>query len=341
MISYYTFPYPWEFDGQEMKAFHFYDYQNIENRMSKLNSEINSAIVLVMLLSVVISIIVSKIIVDPVQKLSKQMENFQIGEKITGLDENRSDEIGFLNRTFIHMADRMESLFAQLKEENEIKERYHYETMRAQLNPHFLFNTLNTIRWMAIIRGADNIVEGIDALAQLLRYSMSRESGLVTVEDELENIRNYIYIHNIRYQDYVTLKADIPQEVKKCRTLKFILQPIVENAIIHGFDKNSGSNTIWIQAEIIDGKLLIAVEDDGVGISDDIKQQFQERRTQRAKESKLTGIGMTNVDACIRIQFGEEYGLRIENGELRGARVVFVLPVIEGEETNNEKGNDS
>lgn len=341
LISYYTFPHPWVFDGQKMKAFHFYDYQNIENRILKLNSGINALIVLVMLLSVMISMIVSRIIVQPVQKLSKQMENFQIGEKITGLDENRSDEIGFLNRTFIHMADRIESLFAQLKEENEIKERYHYETMRAQLNPHFLFNTLNTIRWMAIIRGADNIVEGIDALAQLLNYSMSREGGLVTVEDELENIRNYIYIHNIRYQDYVTLKIEMPEELKACRTLKFILQPIVENAIIHGFDKNQSSNTIWIKAEVTEEKLLIMVEDDGIGISEDVKKQFQERRTKRAKGSNLTGIGMTNVDACIRIQFGEEYGLRIENGELCGTKVVFVLPVIKGgKKGQNETNHD-
>ena len=126
-----------------------------------------------------------------------------------------------------------------------------------------------------MIRGAHNIVESIDALASVLNYSMSRDDRLVTLEDELDNIRNFVYIHNYRYQDYCSLDIDIPDEMKKLRMMKFILQPVVENALIHGYDKQREQITIRIYGYTEDQILYLFVEDDGIGISDEVIEQFE------------------------------------------------------------------
>ena len=143
------------------------------------------------------------------------MDSYTIEEEIRGIDILRKDEIGSLNRAFVRMSDKLKEAFRRLKAEQEIQERYRYESLRAQINPHFLFNTLTSIRWMAVIRGADNIVESIDALANLLRYSFGRDREQAYIKEELENIKNYVYIQNLRYGDHVSLDIDVDQEI--CR----------------------------------------------------------------------------------------------------------------------------
>jgi len=165
------------------------------------------------------------------------MENYTLDMDLKDIDMKRSDEIGQLNRSFRQMSMNIRHLFEELKNEHEIKEKYRYESLRAQLNPHFLFNTLSTIRWMAIIRGAENIVDGIDALAHILKYSMSRENCLVTVAEEVENIRNYLYIQNCRYGNHCRLEMDLEGDLMNLKTAKFILQPILDNALFLGYDK--------------------------------------------------------------------------------------------------------
>ena len=350
LICYSTFPPRWTFDGQEMKLFHFTDYTPIQRQIDQVLFGVNAATFLIVILVVFISYIASKWLVAPITALTRQMENYSPNTQITGLDFKRTDEIGRLNQVFYQMGQRIQQLFFRLKEENEIKEKYHYDSLRAQLNPHFLFNTLNTIRWMAIIRNADNIVSSIDAIASILKYSMSREEGLVTVEQEIENIRNYIYIHNLRYTDYVILKIEIDESYLKYRTLKFILQPIVENAIIHGYDKTKTSITIWIRGEEKDGDLYIYVKDNGLGISEETIHQFEQEKEKGTAKGRMTGIGLPNVDSYIRIRFGQQYGIRLDKSEGAGTTVIFRLPVIkeehpesdgaEGGGDTNEKNND-
>lgn len=180
------------------------------------------------------------------------------------------------------------------------------EALRAQVNPHFLFNTLNAIRWMAIIRKADNIVACIDALATMLKYSMSRGGELVTLKDELDNINSYIYIYNCRYGNQFTLETDLDRELLELQVVKFILQPIVENAVIHGFKGSEKQGTIMIYGDVENGVLKLYVEDNGCGL------QNGEAEAQSGR--KVTGIGIANVDARIKSAYGAQYGLLVYNG---------------------------
>lgn len=340
LLSYYTIPSPWLFDGQQLKVFHFTSYEDVISEVNMIVLKMNTMTGIALAAIILITYIAVKILVRPIAALTKQMEDYTVGTGITGIDADRTDEIGHLNRAFLRMDGNIRQLFEKLKEENKIKEQYRYESLRAQLNPHFLFNTLNTIRWMAMIRGAGSIVESIDALAHVLKYSMSRDDRLVTLQEELDNIDNYIRIHNYRYQNYCSLDIDIPDDMRDLRMMKFILQPIVENAVIHGFDKEQAQMVIRIYGYTEEDMLFLFVEDDGVGISKQVIDQFEASRGTAARQSKMTGIGLDNVDSCIRITFGEAYGLKLERCGTRGTSVTFRLPVIRGEELGNEENHD-
>ena len=341
LVSFYTIPEPWIFNEQQMKIFHFTSYQAVSDQMDMIGYRMNLFILIVMVILIAVLYLSVKMLVKPIADLSLQMKNYTLDGEIIGIDVNRSDEIGQLNRSFFQMSDNIKQLFRQLDEEHEIKERYRYESLRAQLNPHFLFNTLTTIRWMAIIRGADNIVEAIDALAHMLGYSMERSGHLVTVKDEVENIKDYLYIQNCRFGNHCRLDVDLEEEVMVLPTMKFILQPIVENAVIHGYDKNREEIRIQIYGRIEADHLLIYVEDDGTGMNQAVIEEFESSKQMHDKAGNLTGIGMKTVDECIRITWGDNYGLTIESQENQGTIVKYTLPVIQGEIRTDEEGNDS
>lgn len=336
LLSFYTIPYPYLFNGEYMKVFHFSDYGIIEREMSSVSRRINIVIAIVALTVLLGSFVISRRMVEPIKRVAGQLRAYRIGMRFEGLDPERRDEIGDLSRGVIKMNARIEKLFKSLKTEHEAKERYYYDSLRAQMNPHYVYNTLSTIRWMAMIRGADNVVEGIDNLASTLKYSMGKGS-FSTVGDEIEHIRNYVYIHNIRYDSYVELSIDIPDEIMRLKTLRFILQPIVENSIIHGFAKDKPVLSVSIRAELKEGKLLIFVEDDGEGIRDEAIREYE--RNKAIKGKKLTGIGLQNVDEMIRLEFGDEYGITVCRRLEGGTCAMFILPVLK--EGEDEKGSDS
>ena len=318
LISYYTLRKPWQFNGQDMKFFYFTDYREILAQISQLMAKIRIFAVSSLALILVVLVIVVRLMVKPVVDLTQQINEYTVDKEIRGLNTERQDEIGDLNRAFCRMADNLTEAFHRLKQEQEVKEHYRYEAMRAQLNPHFLFNTLTSIRFMAVIRGANNIVESIDALGGLLKYSFGRDKDQVSVRQELENVREYIYIQNLRYGDHVRFEVDVPEEILELQIIKFIFQPVVENAIVHGYDSRQQKElNVYIYGNVEDGKLNMYVEDDGVGIRQDVIEEFEGAHA-GAKGRRLTGIGLYNVDKCIRIIFGEEYGLKLSRSERTG-----------------------
>lgn len=340
LISYYTFPKPWEFDGQAMKVFHFTDYSKIKDGISSITWSISLIAIGVLVVIIIVLFINSRYLVRPIKVLTDKMDQFSLKTPITGIDVKREDEIGKINRSFIHMGENINTLFDQLEEEHKVKEQYHYESLRAQFNPHFIFNTLLNIRWMAQIRGADNIMECIDALGNLLSYSMMQEKELVSLEEEIKNIRSFVYIHNCRYPEFVKLDVDIKEELLTLKTVKFILQPIVENAITHGFDNKEEEINITVTAAADQDNLHVFVEDNGIGITKQAAREFASRKG-NVKMSKMTGIGLPNVDACIKMKFGAEYGLVVEPAKMHGTIVKFLLPKISGEEEEREEDINS
>ena len=337
LVSYYTISQPWTFNGQRLKVLHYTDYRSVAGQMQLLSGQMNLAMLLFVIILVMLVGFISSRIVRPVRVLSDKMSAYTIEGELTNLELRRHDEIGHLNRAFLRMSNRIRELFDKLNHEHEVREKYQFEALRAQVNPHFLFNTLAMIRWMAIARKADNIVESIDALADMLKYSMSRGGELVSLKEELDNIRRYVFIQNCRFGDRYQVKIQVDEDLLAFQVIKFILQPVVENALIHGFEKENG--IIWIYGEQERDTLKIYVEDNGKGIAQDILDDFNEGGETHRDEKKLTGIGLTNINERIQVAYGQKYGIKINSTLGEGTTVIYTLPILkEGQDIEKNHG---
>lgn len=291
--------------------------------LSQQTGFIVAAFMLLLCLSVAVW---TKVITRPLQLLSEKMLNYQQEELIEGLDFERQDEIGDINRSFRSMSITISELFRKQRTEVKERERYRYEALRAQVNPHFLFNVLNSLRWMAIIENAGNIVECIDALATILRYSMNRDGEMVSIQEEIESVEAYIFINNFRYGNRLRFQPELDEDVLKLRIIRFILQPVIENSVLHGFKNVRKEGVILLHGGTRNGVLKLYVEDNGIGFSSDWLQNAN--AAEGKGEKKITGIGLGNVNGRIQSEYGEAFGLRAYNSETGGAVIEYTLPVI-------------
>ena len=331
----YTLSPQYRFNGEPIEVLYFARYDMVMKQMDALALRVLSVGLIAILILIWICCLISRKLTRPIVQLSQAMLDYRPERKIEGLDLKRRDEIGGLDRAFVRMADTIDHLFIRQREESKKREQYRYEALRAQINPHFLFNTLNMIRWMALIRKADNIVACLDALTTMLHYSMSKGGELVTLDEELKELDSYVFIYNCRYGNSYKLEKRLPEELRKLYVTKFILQPIVENAVLHGLKDVVSPGVIVLSGKIEDGKLKLFIEDNGVGLSEEDLEHLHD-----AKE-KVTGIGIRNVDTRIRSSSGEGYGLRVYNksadGEKTGGAIAeFTLPVIRKRDEDEE-----
>lgn len=330
LACYYTLSRQFTFNKEVLKVLHLTRYDRITQEMDQMNAHVNTVLILCVVSLLVVAVLCAKIITRPLEVLSEKMRNYQLEEELTGLDFQRRDEIGHLNRSFREMSETIRNLFEKQRQETEERERFRFESLRAQVNPHFLFNTLNTIRWLAIIRKADNIVACIDALATMMKYSMGRGSEYVTVKEEIENINSYMYISNCRYGNQFTFETDVSEEIQQLKVVKFILQPIVENALIHGFKGSNKQGRILLYGDVEGDVLKLYVEDNGTGLS----REAVERLSQPRSDRKVTSIGIPNVDARIKSAYGQQFGVTVYNGAAGGTVAEYTLPVLREEEEN-------
>lgn len=218
------------------------------------------------------------------------------------------------------------------------KKQAEYLALQNQINPHFLYNTLEGIRSEAIIAGIDSVAEMTEALATFFRYTISKVDHLVTLEDELANIENYYVIQQYRFGDRLSLSIeyedDDEMEALSCRIPKLTLQPIVENSIYHGLEEKIGKGSLKIRIALMKNRLLITISDDGVGMEEE-KVNDLNRRMSRAPMEDLQitseergGIAMVNVNNRIKLLFGEEYGLYFYSTPGVGTDVEITLPVL-------------
>ncbi|MGX8702459.1 cache domain-containing sensor histidine kinase [Caproiciproducens sp.] len=339
MVSYYTLSTPWNYGGSDLKVVAMMDYQNLAEKTNGFLMKITVLFLMFICLMLAVVWAVVNAIVKPVKDISGKLSDYQVGN-ILVYNYHRNDEIGQLYAAFDKMTGNIEDLFYRLGEEYEIKEKYRFESLRAQLNPHFIFNTLNSIRWMAIIKKQDNIMQSIDAMTNMLQYSMGKGGEFVTLGQELSSVNSYLFIQNLRYGERYELHMDIPRDLLDCQAIKFSLQPIVENCIIHGFSDFAGKGEITVSGRREGNRLQLFVENNGNAISDEAIRKFEENKTGKKRdEKKFTGIGMTNVDEMIRITYGEEFGLHLLR---RGGNTVvcYTLPYRKQETEIDEENHD-
>ena len=283
----------------------------------------------VLLLAVIlISSLLSREITKPIRQLRDSMSMVEEGEfEKANVDITTENEIGSLSKSFNVMTERIHTLMDQNVYEQKQKRKIELRALQAQINPHFLYNTLDSIIWMSEAGRNEEVVEMTSALARLLRQSISNDQELVAVEKEIDYVRSYLTIQKMRYQDKLEYSIDIDPEIRFVEIVKLTLQPLVENAIYHGLKYKESKGNLDIRG-FADGKdAVITIRDDGIGMEE---QTLAHIFDETEKEHKSNGVGVSNVQKRLQLYFGPEYGISYESKRGEGTMAIVRIPLDGG-----------
>ena len=290
------------------------------------------------LMSLVNSYISSRI-TTPIRKLELSVNEIEKGNLNAKVDAEGSYEIRHLGQSVQNMAKQIHVLMADIVSEHEKKRKQEFDTLQSQINPHFLYNTLDIIVWMIENEKPDQAVKAVTALARFFRISLSRGKSIITVKDELEHVRNYLMIQHMRFKNRFSYTIEAEDEVLELASLKLMLQPLVENAIYHGMEFMDGDGEIFISAWKEGEDLYLKVSDNGLGMTEEqVARLFSDMP--HTGSSRGSGIGVKNVNERIRLYFGSEYGLSIESEPDEGTVVTIHLPAVAYSEIRQKEEHD-
>lgn len=290
-------------------------------------------------LSMLLALWLSGEITKPMKSLEFSMKEVQNGEFDKALVElHGNNEITSLGRSFNIMTEKIQELMDENIQEQREKRKSELKVLQAQINPHFLYNTLDSIIWMAESGKNQEVVQMTSSLAKLLRQSISNEDEIVTVEREIEYTKNYLSIQKLRYRDQLEYFIDVDQEVLHQRIVKLVIQPLVENAIYHGIKYLEGKGMIIIQGSLQDGRVMLTVQDNGIGMDEGtLRQILVKRETSVNRQKKTSNVGVYNVHNRLQLYYGKEFGLSYESTPGVGTSVRITIPVTEEKGERNEE----
>lgn len=266
----------------------------------------------------------------PIYSLLYSMQQVGKGDFDASVSLKGKDEIALLGFNFNKMVIRLKELIYNLEEEQRNKEEARFQALQAQINPHFLFNTLNSIKLMAMISNTNrDVSDMITALGKLFEFSMKQSQQYVTLRQELEYLELYMSLQKIRYHDNIQLYIDVPEQLMEMYVLKFSLQPLVENSLIHG---GKMPLSVWVEAKYTadEAGMVVSVIDNGHGVAENELARIQEKMTNDST-AKYSGIGISNVDKRLKLHFGEQYGITLQTSIYGGLQTDIWLPLREEE----------
>lgn len=291
--------------------------------------DLNNAIWMVVIISTLGIAAVTAVLVytmaRPIKLLSKAMAQVQKGDFAVRVPNKRKDEIGELTESFNYMLEEINTLIRQVYQEKIAQKNAEVQALQAQINPHFLYNTLDSINWMLIDREENDISDIIISLGSLMRYSIEDENAFVPLGRELEYVLCYLKIQKNRLEDKLEYQISADESLEAYMVPRLILQPVVENAITHGIEPGRQRGNIRILAEDCGEEILISVEDDGIGMTQDQLEHLRDENPDVEKDGH-TGIGIRNVDRRLRLHYGDRYGLMIESIHRKGTIVRLRIP---------------
>ena len=308
-------------------------YHQDLNSYSEALREFFILIILVTLfISLILAAMIAGSILRPVKSLLKGMSEFQAGDLNVQVEVESQNELGILTNTFNTMTQRIKNLIDTNKKVERMKRKSDLDALQAQINPHFLYNTLDSIVWMGEAGKSTEVVKMTSALSKLFRISINKGQEFVTLKQELEHVESYLTIQKMRYGEKLDYIIQVQDTLLPLRIIKIIIQPIVENAIYHGLKKMPGKGTIKIEVYKEQNEneehLCIDVVDDGVGMDASTVEQLLSG--QILSKNKSGGVGVYNVDQRIKLYYGESYGLRIQSEMFEGTCVTIRLPYSTG-----------
>jgi two-component system sensor histidine kinase YesM len=279
--------------------------------------------------SIFAAIAISRSIYIPIKKLHDVTTTITKNDLQALVTLGNVDEITELGISFNIMIGRIRELLdAKVREQENLK-KAELRTLQAQINPHFLYNTLDTIVWMAELKKTEQVVEIVRALSSFFRTTLSKGKDWITIGEEIELTKNYLTIQKMRYQDILNYKIEVDESVLKGKILKLTLQPLVENALYHGIKAKRGGGTITIRAKQNGNQqVLLEVEDDGVGCTPYRLGKIQQEIDSESDEIILreSGFGLANVNKRIKLYYGKQYGLSINSQYQGGTQITVAIP---------------
>jgi two-component system sensor histidine kinase YesM len=286
--------------------------------------------VMIVLITLVVminaTIMYTKKITKPIEIMMHQMKKVEAGNLNVRVKSNVYNELDDLSESFNQMVNQIKRLMEDIVAVEHNKNELELEVLHAQINPHFLYNTLNTIRWMAKIKGEDSISDALVALVKLLRVSISFGNNMIMLQEEIEYIENYILIQRLRFNQLFEIHFNIKEEHKRLNIPKLILQPIVENSLIYGIDeaeKREEPIIIHIYTRENGDCIEIVVEDNGSGIEKEVLDNIFK---QDQNINRFSKVGLNNVNQRLKLYLGMEYGLRIVSKVGVGTTVIISVP---------------
>lgn len=284
------------------------------------------ALLFSLIISVTVYFLLSRTVTRPVRRLVSSMQNFEMQAETYKYKADKANVVEFstLSASFEHMVQMIQSLMEKVHNEEIVLRKTELKALQAQINPHFLYNTLDSIQWMCEQDNSKEAVEMVGALAKLFRISISHGNEFITISDELRHAESYLIIQSYRYKNQFTYSFDVDESLLGYMCNKITIQPFIENAIYHGLDRmvDEGEIRICVRA---DGKdIIITVADNGLGMT---KEQCETILKKDRSDSK--GIGVKNVNDRLKIYFGDEYGISIESELDVGTTVKIKIPKIE------------
>lgn len=266
---------------------------------------------------------ITRAMYKPIKNMTDTVEKVSKGDLSLRVDVTTEDEIGTLCREFNHMLDNLEDLIARVIEEERLKKDAELEALQYQITPHFMYNTLNSIKYAALIKGEKELGGLIGDFVELLQASINKKGTFISVADELHILKNYIHLQEFRYQGSFDVEYDIAKDAYGCYIPRLILQPLVENAILHGIDMKGGNGRLVIRGRVEGTRLTLSVIDNGRGMT---KEQIKELLSSKAKKTNgLSAIGVPNVRERLELYYETEGGITYESSE-NGTTATIFLP---------------
>ena len=284
-------------------------------------------ITLILFVLVLINSYISSRITNPIKELEKSVGILEEGDLETAVSIGGSYEIQHLGNSIKNMAIQIRVLMDDIVTEHEAKRKQEFNTLQSQINPHFLYNTLDIIVWMIENEQKNEAVKAVTALARFFRISLSKGKSIITVRDELEHVRSYLMIQHMRFKNKFSYHIEAKEECMELTSLKLILQPLVENAIYHGMEFMDGDGEIHLSVERSGDDLIIQVSDNGLGMTEKQVQSLFSDEV-HVTSTKGSGIGVKNVNERIKLYFGERYGLTIDSEPDEGTTIIILLPAV-------------
>lgn len=297
------------------------EYQHFYERMIRIAVIAFAAI---SILIIFLSIYIPQSITEPITKLSEVTDQVAKGDLTVRSDVDSGGEVGVLSDSLNSMIDKINELLSQVTTEQTRLRKAELELLQSQINPHFLYNTLDTIVWLAEGSDKAKVVSMVESLSEFFRTSLNQGKDIITIKEEIQHVRSYLEIQQVRYQDILEYEINVPEELYKYQIPKITIQPLVENALYHGIKNKRRLGKITVTGEVSD-KVIIRVSDNGIGMTEERNREVMDRILGNSPDSEV-GFGLYNVNERIRLKFGDDYGINIVSKYEEGTVSIVTLP---------------